>query len=315
MRALLGWISRNSGALEGLAAITVVVGALVAVPLYLSRALSADLIVTVQKFESTVPRDFAQWSIEAADVLRSEAGASRDTASPAARLSSSPVAVRLRYGVPPTIDRLSVTLANRSTRPIPGVRIRVTSLIGSLWGTGIAGTFLTDPEARAYIRQLDSLHSSMEMALPELPPIPGGSALTLNLYGEFSSGATASVAVPSASTKVRRVVSVQDSWLVDLSENHWKLWFHLFFALGLLALAAIGAYAFGAPRVIRAATPAILYNAACTEAKKNRSDAAIHLLEAAFAAGYSDRHHARQDPDLDSLRERADFQGLLREPM
>jgi tetratricopeptide (TPR) repeat protein len=52
---------------------------------------------------------------------------------------------------------------------------------------------------------------------------------------------------------------------------------------------------------------ASLYNLACVEVHTGRHDAAIEHLREAFAARPDAREWAAEDPDLDPLRERADF--------
>jgi hypothetical protein len=73
------------------------------------------------------------------------------------------------------------------------------------------------------------------------------------------------------------------------------------------------------------ASPEDLYNAACiyslasglASADGARADShagrAVHWLRQAVARGFKDLEHMRSDTDLDPLRPRADFQGLIGE--
>jgi eukaryotic-like serine/threonine-protein kinase len=53
------------------------------------------------------------------------------------------------------------------------------------------------------------------------------------------------------------------------------------------------------------------YDLACFAALTGRRDAALDSLSRAFAAGYSDAHHARADDDLKLLRNDPRFERLL----
>ena len=55
------------------------------------------------------------------------------------------------------------------------------------------------------------------------------------------------------------------------------------------------------------------YNQACFEALCGNDDDALDLLETAFANGQSSKVWARQDPDLESLRENPRFKQLVSE--
>ena len=53
------------------------------------------------------------------------------------------------------------------------------------------------------------------------------------------------------------------------------------------------------------------YNLACSLALAGRPEEAVTSLSKAILLGYDDLAHMEVDPDLDSLRERPDFQALL----
>jgi len=57
-----------------------------------------------------------------------------------------------------------------------------------------------------------------------------------------------------------------------------------------------------------------LYNLACADALLANADMAVEWLKKAVSNGYSNFEHMLQDADLSSLRERADFLGLVKKP-
>ena len=73
------------------------------------------------------------------------------------------------------------------------------------------------------------------------------------------------------------------------------------------------------------ATPGTVYDLACLLALASASvkndaeladrygERAVELLRRAFAKGYTDVKHMKQDSDLDSLRTRDDYKKLLKE--
>jgi Flp pilus assembly protein TadD len=58
--------------------------------------------------------------------------------------------------------------------------------------------------------------------------------------------------------------------------------------------------------------PLILYNCACLYARVGEPQRAIEALRQGIAKGYEDYGWMRNDPDLASLRDNADFIGLTR---
>lgn len=322
---LLQWFEGNSATLQGIAAATVIIAALVTVPAYLLRATGADVTISVRKQESTLPSGLADWSSSAASALRNlRPGPDMESfqADRIEQLTRDNIAERLRSYRLPHIDKLTVTITNQTDRTLAGARLRVEG-ITYFWGTRVSGNFLTYQEAMDFQQKLDSPGTARasvdafarEWILPELPPLPPRSALSIEVYGSVSKYTTASLSVASATVASQEVVEISKSWLVDLQLNPWKLGFLLpLLFLGLTACAGLFAQ-FVWPilnrRIVARATPGILYNAACQEAKRNRLDSAIQLLQAAFVAGFRDRAHARQDPDLELLRDQEEFRRLV----
>jgi predicted esterase len=57
--------------------------------------------------------------------------------------------------------------------------------------------------------------------------------------------------------------------------------------------------------------PVILYNLACALARSGNSEKAVAALEKSILSGYTDHAHMQADPDLESLRELAEFRRLV----
>ena len=57
--------------------------------------------------------------------------------------------------------------------------------------------------------------------------------------------------------------------------------------------------------------PVMLYNVTCLCSRLGEPQRAIETLRQAIAAGYANFAWIKQDPDINSLRERADFRELM----
>ena len=57
--------------------------------------------------------------------------------------------------------------------------------------------------------------------------------------------------------------------------------------------------------------PLMLYNIACVYSRLGEPRRAIEALRQAIAAGYENFSWLRNDPDLDALRDEADFKALM----
>ena len=66
-------------------------------------------------------------------------------------------------------------------------------------------------------------------------------------------------------------------------------------------------------RAVTAAVQAKTPGADAARLAKDDADRAMQWLHKAVQAGYKDAAHMKKDPDLDPLRERADFKKLLAE--
>jgi hypothetical protein len=113
------------------------------------------------------------------------------------------------------------------------------------------------------------------------------------------------------------VINVQDSWFVGLQTDPFQRRLWLLFGFTLLsglALFALGVWNSMRHRLLTRATPDLLYNVACEQARQNQLDVAMHVLKLAFSYGFADRRHAAADPDLAPLREREGYAQLMAEP-
>ena len=57
---------------------------------------------------------------------------------------------------------------------------------------------------------------------------------------------------------------------------------------------------------------AAIYNIACAHALMRNTDEALDWLGRAIQAGFDDPDHARNDPDLESIRDHPRFEALLK---
>ena len=55
------WFAQHSKSLQGLAALTVVVAAVITVPVFLWRSARSDLTLLIWRYENTIPEDLALW--------------------------------------------------------------------------------------------------------------------------------------------------------------------------------------------------------------------------------------------------------------
>ena len=69
MKKLWEWLGRNVHALEALGAVVVIIAAVVALWPYLQKAIKSDLLLEVQRNESTIPGDLIEWSNDVAEDL------------------------------------------------------------------------------------------------------------------------------------------------------------------------------------------------------------------------------------------------------
>lgn len=312
------WLAQNSSALQGAAAVLVLISAFVAAPAVIWRSLKPDLVIEVDPDQGTVPPELLEWvrdvQSELVEALEDLPKVKKESWQKLRDLTASMSNERLAalYGVGDTIARLRLEVRNQTDRVISGVRISLDHIY-RIWSISAKGTFLTNEETQNFIGKVKPARSTSRLVLPELPPLPPRSSLEVILYGSVEN-ADVEVSAQGATTKVERIVEVENTWLVDWYMNPYKafpLFLFLFLALWLAVFPAERIWKRVLTRVVRKATPGIIYNLACKEALANRGDQAMLFLRKAFDEGYKDKVHAKNDPDLTILRGRDDFKDLV----
>lgn len=309
------WLAQNSSALQGAAAVLVLIGAFVAAPTVIWRSLKPDLVIQVDPDQSTVPPHLLDWvrdvRSEIVEVLEDLPKVKKESWQKLRDLTASMSNEQL-YGVGDNIARLHLEVRNQTDRVISGVRISLDHIY-RIWSISAKGTFLTNEETQNFIGKVKPTRSTSRLVLPELPPLPPKNSLEVILYGSVED-ADVEVSAQGATTKVERIVEVENTWLVDWYRNPYKafpLFLLLFLALWLAVFPAERIWKRVLTRVVRKATPGIIYNLACKEALASRGDQAMLFLRKAFDEGYKDKVHVKSDPDLTILRGRDDFKELV----
>jgi hypothetical protein len=309
---LWSWLKRNVRALEALVAVVAIITAVVASWPYLQNATKRDLLLEVQRNESTIPFDLMKWSKDVAFALEllpkqlADEPLFLDRLRP---LATSDTAKRLPFlNSSQGLALLTLTVKNQANHTVSGTRLYVTDLQGRLWDVYAWGSFLTEEEAKVFAQQVKSASGigNSNLVLPELPPLPPQNLLIIYLLGSFTKSSQATITVPADNFAVVDLVTVQRSWLIDMYLNPRKIFFP---AMLLLLFFIVLGYS-----TVRKTKQRIMYDAACHEALEGHYGAAMHLLEKAFEAGYSDREYVKCDPTLEPLRAREDFNKLIGDP-
>ena len=150
--------------------------------------------------------------------------------------------------------------------------------------------------------------------LSSLPTLPPDASIEVVLYGTINKHSEPTLIVIGHTSDVKEVRSVEESWFLGLYQNPWELLIWIPLPTYLVTL-LLFAYLRRLRRVsVKQAIPATLYDTGCQLAKNGRADEAMVLLRQAVESGYTNRAHAKQDVDLESLRDRDDFQELFSEP-
>ncbi len=311
MKRLLAWLGHNSSQLQALAAIVAILAGVVAVPFFLYNRSTTDLTITVTSDEPLVPPALEEWLREAKSVLRRIPSAPDGAPDPyhlRELQRTGPLDPTRSRSSWPTLDlpgRLRVEVTNSTAREIPGVRIRLDRIDAS-WGLELTADFLTAEEVTDWQNALSIGGERAVIILPELPPLPPHSSVSVIAYGDIAyTGVSATV--PTASFKVVRTVLVQDSGLIALLLRPGP-WLPL---LVLLVSMTGGIFALLYIAVVRRVKPNITYDLACLEAKAGRNESALALLQEAVKAGYSNFQHMRSNADLEPLRKLEAFEKLV----
>lgn len=307
--------------LQAVAAILVILGAFLTIPRLLQRAFRPDLVLRIDRDQSTLPPDVKAWAESAAirlGVFAEEFGTTTITpeeeellrgVDTLLGLSKQETAQRLQNWTG-DFEALRLQIRNQTNRTLAGVRVRVDNA-NHLWSVELQGNFITNREIEVFLKNLARGEIRSGLVLPELPPLPAESVLDLILYLDTARFAEAHISAQHVSTDIEEVIRLEDSWLVTLYREPWLL-LMLLSLMGLIIVPLVGvARAISRKRAIARALPDAIYNAACEAALAGRAPQAITLLETAFRVGYTNKAHARQDSDFVSLRELPEFQALV----
>lgn len=311
MKIMWWWLKKNSEQLQALASVVAILGALAAIPYFASKWLEPDLAVTVARDEVTTPPALKDWirdvSFELKSLPEPEAGKPDPYLSLRKLQASGPLKPgRFETFRTDELSRIRIDVTNQTNRVMPGVRLRLDPA-WPVWGIILQATFLTPDEITRWHKSLPAERSEASLVLPELPPLPPRSSVSLVAYGDVATAEVA-IAVPGSSFNLVRTVEVEDKWPISaVLRPHW---IPLAFLLGVLFFLII--LSVFERQVWRRANSIIPYSLACREARAGRQESALSLLEASVAAGYKDFRHMSGDPDLASLQNLDSFKDLCR---
>jgi hypothetical protein len=317
MKRIWNWLGENKPQLQGLAAVVAICGVILYLPSLAFRWLQPQLEIRVTADESTVPLALEDWLRQSMSALRYLPGARDGQPDLYQSLrdlqTSGPLSPdrTLRLGVE-NPGRIRVDVVNQTDHVISGVRLRLDRAYPA-WGVQLIASFLTPEEVTNWQRGSSAQKQGPGVVLPELPPLPPKSAVTVVAYGDVAS-AEVSVTGPSVSFKMIRAVRVEDKWPISaLLHPYWIG----FLPGGLLIICGAAYMIFDKTvrkrmwkRAWRRARVLVPYDLACDEAKAGHETTALAFLEAAVAAGYDDFEHMRNDPDLDGLRKTDAFKKI-----
>ncbi|MCG8094134.1 MAG: hypothetical protein JAZ17_11005 [Candidatus Thiodiazotropha endolucinida] len=300
------WLRENSAALQSVAALAVIISASFAGWSYVNRSYSPELTVRLNIDESTIPEDLTNFTKEVVLFLewdKDKLLGAEDNPRIDSILNSS--VIKRIQASPLTLDRAHIEVINNSEKIISGVRVRLDN-IHSFWGIEVEGTFLDNAEASKFRDSLKDVHTNQSVILPELPPLPPNSSLSLSVFGSIG------ILKPFVTTDGQRytmieVVEVENGQIIEWYQKPWLLltWLPIF--VGALYIFLVLGWAALRRRVIENAKKNILYDTGCELAISGNADEAMVLLNEAVNSGYSNRQHALNDHDLESLRDRDDF--------
>jgi hypothetical protein len=206
MRRLWRWLQDNSRALEGAAAVILVLGGFVSVSTYLWRTLRPEIVVRITRSERvSLPPRTAEWVksiVAAVETLPKE----KEKESTAARQRLDALAFQGKLREFPERTRTTLEILNQSNRVIPGVRVRFIGFLGLLPEFGFSATFLGDEEAQRYLAKIRdlNLNSARDVLLPALPELPPGGIATLEMYSGYFN--EIDISAPGATAKFIDVV-------------------------------------------------------------------------------------------------------------
>jgi hypothetical protein len=358
MKTVGKWLSDNSKALGGAAALVTILSALLLATFYIRENAGSDITVRFNIIESTIPPDINELlfqlrlmrgplkHIEDADLdsivnrlsdhfkqqLNQEHKGSSSDVSVETKQNRSELylVLSLLNAIKDTknaihmdvvsklfeqsyqLDKLILTITNNTTEAVPKIRVRL-SAVFEMWGTVIAGTFLSPSEVESLQKAAMSGHLDYTMLLPEIRDLPPNSSIEFQLFGHFSPFIEPQLTASGLSHEIRRIIEIEEAWLIFMMTNPSVLIMIIYASLLILALGFSLSRPFIEKRVRTKVSGSVFYNAACGEALAGRLDEAMILLRQAISHGYSNRKHISQDEDLELLRGRQDYKELLAE--
>jgi len=311
------WLGENSNQLGALAALVAIVATVAVLPIWIGRKLSPEVEVVVRQQAAVMPEDLEAWTSSLAFELVTLPNPSEGEADRFERFRelaitgplSLPPETALRSDSVYSPELLEIEVSNHADRTIPGVRLRVDNT-ALTWGVTLSAEFLTSAEIRTWEAQVSDESRSDTLVLPELPPLPPESTVSIVGFGR-ARNARVSGTVPNASIGIIEIIEVEDRGLIAFVRQP-PLWFPLLLGGTLALLTLLGGLFLRwfnhlvYDRTRRDTT----YNLACSEALAGRTDSSLALLREALDVGFSDDSLLRTDQDLDSIRDTTEFKVL-----
>jgi hypothetical protein len=313
-RSPLGWLSRNSKALQGAAALSVLLAAIVPVYRWIARSYGSDLAVEVDWNQSTVPPDLSGWleslSLPLSEIPDLQAALGKNPTyglGTVFAMADSPVAKRLRSSRDfLNVGLLRIAIHNNANETVSNLRVRLTD-VQELWRVSLSGEFLTDKEAKDFDDRMGDQAGRFDVVLPDLPALPADATVSVLAYCdcEFS---RIDVSAPEHSFKMGRTVKVKYSWFIGLAEHPFVVGLPI---IWILVVSVPPLWAWGKQRALSQLLPGTLYDYACEKAKTGSAATAMVFLAKAFEMGYRNKSHAKTDPDLAPLHDLPEFRELV----
>ena len=222
------WFSANSKALQGAAALAVLLATLMAGSRWLLRNYGSDLNVQVDWSGASIPLDIADWTravIAPVDEV-AEFHSSSDSRQPyvpgldnLVELARAPAAKLLaKKSFVDRIRRLNIMIHNNTNENVSGLRLRVGDL-PSFWRVFLAGEFLTTKEADDFYERVGDQKDYSSVVLPDLPTLPANATLVVSVYGD-GEFANVQLAAPGHSSRITKTIKIEDSWLLAPVTHH-----------------------------------------------------------------------------------------------
>jgi hypothetical protein len=211
MEQLFKWFKSHSDALQGIAALLIIIAAVATLPTLLISLTRPDIILRFSLNETTVPDDLRQWLKEFVHVFQLNEKMlipGENVHQEFASILRNPVVKKIQESMR-TPNQLTVAIINQTSRPTSGLRLRLDNVY-TLWGVETEGDFLSPNEQRDIQNRIIEGYLDRKVIISSLPDIPPNSSLKILLYGDLE------IAVPTLnvvgySMVVRKIIEVEDS--------------------------------------------------------------------------------------------------------